>query len=170
MSNTARMRSPLRLMTCLGVALIAALAAVGLIFGGTARAQIEAQHRAADLHINQRIKPRVVEVGHKQTFIIKATNQRGERARDVRMIDLLPKGLNFVRASTSRHVPGSCHKSGRTVEFRLGDLRAGRTVTVEIIVKPTQRGRYINRAYVEHSTGELQSSDNVDIASARATR
>jgi uncharacterized repeat protein (TIGR01451 family) len=150
--------------------LVATAVAVGLTFGATAQAQIETDHRAADLHLTKTVKPRVVPVGTKQTYIIKVTNERGERARAVKMIDQLPKGVNFVRASTSRQVPGSCDKSGRTVVCRLGDLRVGRSVTIEIVVKPVNPGRYVNRAYVEHSTAELQSSDNVDIARARASR
>jgi uncharacterized repeat protein (TIGR01451 family) len=109
-------------------------------------------------------------VGSKQTFIIKVTNQRGTTARGVTVSDPLPKGLNFVRASTSRHVPGSCGKSRRTVVCRLGDLRVGNSVTVKIIVKPAQRGGYLNRAFVEQSTAEIQSSDNFDLARARRTR
>jgi uncharacterized repeat protein (TIGR01451 family) len=154
----------------LGIGLIIALAPVVLAFGSTAQAQIEAQHLAADLRISKAVKPKVVPVGSKQTFIIKVTNQRGTTARGVTMSDPLPKGLNFVRASTSRQVPGSCGKSGRTVECRLGTLRVGSSVTVKIIVKPTRRGGYLNRAFVEHTTAELQSSDNIDLARARGTR
>jgi hypothetical protein len=83
--------------------------------------------------------------------------------------DPLPRVVNFVRASTSRHVPGSCRKSGRTVTCDLGNLQVGGLVTVKIFVKPVDPGRYRNRAYVEHRTAELQSVDNIDGARARAS-
>jgi uncharacterized repeat protein (TIGR01451 family) len=157
-------------MAMLGIGLIIALAAVVLSLGTPAQAQLGAAHPAADLHITKAVKPRVVPVGTKQTFNIKVTNQRGATARGVTMSDPLPKGVKFVRASSSIHVPGSCGPSGKTVVCRLGNLRVGALVTVKIIVKPTKSGGYLNRAFVEHTTGEIQSSDNFDLARARGTR
>lgn len=168
-TDTTGRTGPLWFIALLIGALVAAAAAGALAFGSTAQAQIGTDHRAADLHLTKTVKPRVVAVGQRQKFIINVTNEGGSRARGVKVFDELPKGLNFVRASTSRHVPGSCDRSGRTVECRLGELRVGGRVTVEIVVKPTNQGRYVNRAYVEHTTAELQASDNVDPARARAT-
>ena len=169
-TNAARRKGSVWAMVCLGVALVAAALAAMVLSPGTtttAQAQVEAQHPAADLHIRKTVKPRVVPVRHKQTFNIRVTNEGNRRARNVTMSDPLPNAVKFVRASTSRHVPGSCGTSRRTVVCRLGTLRVGALVTVKIIVKPTKNGGYLNRAFVEHTTGEIQSSDNTDLARAR---
>jgi hypothetical protein len=66
----------------------------------------------------------------------------------VTMEDPLPTKVRFVRASTSRHVPGSCGlEPVRTVVCDLGTLVAGKTVTVWIVVRNVETGNYINRAF-----------------------
>jgi uncharacterized repeat protein (TIGR01451 family) len=160
---------PLWAMTLLGAVFALVAVVVASFAGGTARAEVGTDHLAADLHITKAVKPNSVPVGQTQTFVIKVTNERGDTARGVEVTDSLPKVVNFVRASTSRHDPGSCGKSGRTVTCDLGNLQVGGSVTVKIFVKPVDPGRYTNRAYVEHTTAELQSVDNIDGARARAS-
>lgn len=125
---------------------------------------------SADLSVTKSVKPRVVTVGDNQTFVIKVTNQRRDTARDVVMTDRLPDEVRFIRARTSRDRPGSCSARGGTVTCDLGNLRVDRTVTVKILVKNTEAGRYTNRVSVDHSTTKLDASDNRDAARARATR
>ena len=153
----------------LGTAFAVLAVMVASFAGGTARAQVGTDHLAADLHITKAVKPKSVRVGARQTFVIKVINERGDRARGVVVTDPLPRAVKFVRASTSRHVPGSCGKNGRTVTCNLGSLRVGQSVTVKIFVKPVKKGKYVNRAFVEHRTAELQSVDNIDGARARAS-
>jgi hypothetical protein len=87
------------------------------------------------------------------------------------MRDPLPDKVRFVRASTSRHDPGSCRSRNRTVTCDLGNLRVGRSVTVKIFVRPVRSGKYVNRAFVDQTrTAELQAVDNIDGAKARAAR
>ena len=155
----------------LGAAFALVAVVVASFAGGTARAQdVGTDHLAADLHITKKVKPKAVRVGSKQTFVIKVLNERGDTARGVVVTDPLPDKVKFVRASTSRHDPGSCGKSGRTVTCNLGSLRVGQSVTVKIFVKPVKAGKYRNRAFVEHRTAELQSVDNIDGVRANATR
>ncbi len=81
------------------------------------------------------------------------------------MTDPLPSKVRFVRASTSRRVPGSCDVNDRVVACRLGDLRPNRTVTVKIQVRPVVAGSYTNRAFASHDnpgalgTGASNASD-----------
>jgi large repetitive protein len=150
------------------VMLLAAMAVAVLALSGAAWAQTTA---SADLSVTKTIKPKVVTVGDNQTFTIKITNQRGGTARDVVMTDPLPTNkVRFVRASTSRRVPGSCSASGGVVTCDLGNLRVDRTVTVKILVKNIDAGKYVNRASVSHATNELDRSDNRDGVRARSTR
>ncbi len=106
--------------------------------------------RGVDLDVRKTVHPGAVKVGELQTFTVKVTNDGARRAEGVRMTDPLPSKVRFVRASTSRHVPGSCSVDDRIVACRLGDLRPDRTVTVKIQVRPVVAGAYTNRAYASH--------------------
>ena len=168
MANTTRRTVAAVPLWAVALLLAAAFAVAAVVtFGaGSARAKLE---RSADLTVTKTINPRVVTVGQTQTFTIKATNSRGGTARQVHMTDPLPTQVRFIRASTSRRVPGSCGLVQRIVTCDLGNLVVGRTVTVQIRVELTQAGRYTNHAFVNHTTEELDHSDNRDDAQARAT-
>ena len=107
--------------------------------------------RGVDLGVRKTVHPGAVKVGELQTFTVKVTNDGVGRAEGVRMTDPLPSKVRFVRASTSRHVPGSCGMDDRVVACRLGDLRPDRTVTVKIGVRPVVAGSYTNRAFASHA-------------------
>jgi uncharacterized repeat protein (TIGR01451 family) len=121
--------------------------------------------RVVDLDVRKTVHPGAVKVGELQAFTVKVTNDGARRAEGVRMTDPLPSKVRFVRASTSRRVPGSCGVDGRIVACRLGDLRPDRTVTVKIWVRPVVAGAYTNRAYASHAnpgalgTGASDASD-----------
>ena len=115
--------------------------------GGSAGAQ---EARSVDLDV-ETVHPRTVQVGDRQTFTIRITNDGSTRAEGVRMRDPLPSKVRFIRASTSREVPGSCDIEDRVVTCRLGTLRSDRTVTVKIYVRPVAAGSYTNRAYASTS-------------------
>ena len=123
---------------------LAAVGALVVVLGGEAGA-LEA--RFVDLDIEKTVQPRTVQVGDPQTFTVRITNDGTTRAERVRMRDPLPSEVRFIRASTSREVPGSCGIDDRVVTCRLGTLRADRTVTVKIYVKPVVAGSYTNRAF-----------------------
>ncbi len=86
------------------------------------------------------------------------------------MTDPLPREVRFLRASSSRQVPGSCGIEDRVVKCRLGALRADKTVTVKIYVRPVVAGSYVNRAYANfrNANGLLVEEDK-DAARAEAT-
>ena len=122
-----------------------------------------------DLDLTKTVSPKVVRVGEPQTFTIRVTNEGAGRAEGVRMTDPLPSKVRFVRASTSRDVPGSCGIDDRVVACRLGTLRSGKTVTVKIHVKPVVEGPYSNRAYVSHGSPADRAPDTQgDSDAARA--
>ena len=149
-----------------GVLLAGALAAAALLVvlaGGTAGAQ-EAQ--SADLAVRKTVSPKSVQVGETQVFTIKITNEGSTRAERVRMSDPLPSKVRFIRASTSREVPGSCGIEDRVVRCRLGTLRADRTVTVKIYVRPVVEGSYTNRAYVSFDNPGAREGDASNISDA----
>ncbi len=149
-----------------GVLLAGALAAALLVAlgGGAAGAQ---EARSVDLVVKKTVSPGSVQVGERQVFTVKITNEGSTRARGVRMTDPLPREVMFLRASTSREVPGSCGVEDRVVECRLGALRADKTVTVKIYVRPVVAESYVNRAYASfRNTNGLLVEEDKDAARA----
>ena len=118
-----------------------------------------ADARGVDLDVRKTVHPRTVQVGEPQTFTVMVANDGTTRAERVRMRDPLPPEVRFIRASTSREVPGSCGIEDRVVACRLGTLRAGRAVTVKIHVKPVVAGSYTNRAYASFDNSGALGSD-----------
>ena len=166
MTNTTTGRTVgLRTVALLaGVFAAAALLVVAL--GSTAGAQ---EKRAVDLVLQKTVSPKTVQVGDQQAFTIRIANRGTTRAEAVRMSDPLPSAVRFIRASTSRHVPGSCGIDDRVVVCRLGNLGPGEAVTAKIYVKTVRAGAYTNRAFVSFRsdrTSERDSSDNSDAARA----
>ncbi len=146
---------------------LAAMAALLVALGGSAAGAQEAQ--SVDLDVRKTVSPKTVQVGETQVFTVKVTNDGTTRAERVRMRDPLPSKVRFIRAATSREVPGSCGIEDRVVTCRLGNLRVDKTVTVKIYVKPVEAGSYTNRAYVSYSNSaalERDASDNSDAARA----
>ncbi len=153
-------------------AMVGALGVAVVAFGPAAGAQTA---QGVDLNLNKSISPRAVAVGENQTFTVRVTNEGNRRARNVVMRDPLPSAVRFIRASTSRRVPGSCGLRDRTVVCDLGTLRPGRTVTVKIVVRVVEAGTYTNRAFASCCTssigeGDLDPSDNTDTATGEGTQ
>jgi uncharacterized repeat protein (TIGR01451 family) len=150
-----------------GVLAAGALAALLALGGGAAGAQ---EARSVDLAVKKTVSPKSVQVGGRQVFTVRVTDEGSTRARGVRMTDPLPREVRFLRATTSRQVPGSCGIEDRVVECRLGALRADKTVTVKIYVRPVVAGSYTNRAFANfrNSNGLLVKEDK-DAARAEVT-
>ena len=148
-------------------ALVVALAAMAalLVFsgGGAAGAQ---ETRSVDLDVKKTVSPATVQVGERQVFTVRITNDGSTRAEGVRMRDPLPSKVRFVKTRTSREVPGSCGIDDRVVTCRLGTLRADRTVTVKIYVKPVVAGSYTNRAYASFGKSSALGRDASEYSDA----
>lgn len=143
--------------------LVAAAALLLMALSGAAGAQ---EPRSADLDVDKTVSPKSVPVGGQQTFTIRITNEGTARAEGVRMRDPLPSKVRFIRASTSRHVPGSCGIEDRVVKCRLGNLRVDHTVTVKIYVKSVVSGSYTNRAYASFNDSSALGRASSEISDA----
>ena len=137
-----------------------------MAFGGTAGAQTA--QGGPDIALKKTVYPKAVQVGERQTFTISITNEGTGRAEGVRMPDPLPSKVRFIRASTSREVPGSCGIEDRVVACRLGTLGVDKTVTVKIHVKPVVAGSYTNRAYVSYGSPSARALESDTSDAARA--
>jgi uncharacterized repeat protein (TIGR01451 family) len=170
MSGTTTTQRTVRLWA--GVLLAVAIAAAALLAvlgGGAAGAQAA---RGVNLDVDKTVSPRTVQVGERQVFTVRITNRGSARAREVRMRDPLPSAVRFIRAETSRHVPGSCGIADRVVRCRLGTLRPHRAVTVKIHVRPVVAGSYVNRAFASFGnsasrTSGLSADESSDAARAQ---
>ncbi len=140
-----------------GVLLAGALAAALLALGGGAAGAQEAT--SVDLAVKKTVSPKSVQVGERQVFTVRITNEGSTRAEGVRMREPMPREVRFLRAETSREVPGSCGIEDRVVECRLGNLGVDKTVTVKIYVKPVVAGSYTNRAFVSFDNSGARERD-----------
>ncbi|MBK9131760.1 MAG: DUF11 domain-containing protein [Gammaproteobacteria bacterium] len=74
-------------------------------------------------------------------------------ARNVRIIDTLPSGVDPVSLTAST---GTCSAAGRIFTCTLGDLPVGGAVaTIDITVNPTDKGVIVNRAVANFDGGFL---------------
>jgi uncharacterized repeat protein (TIGR01451 family) len=149
-ANT-RWRAPRLLgIAALAVGLIV-LAAVGTGGAGAAPG-------ATDLSITKTDSPDPVVAGNNLTYTIRVTNPNpsgGNDATGVVVTDNLPSGVDFVSATG-----GICQRSGRKVTCNLGQVNAGTTATVTIVVKTKQQGSLSNTASVASSTADASLANN----------
>jgi uncharacterized repeat protein (TIGR01451 family) len=140
-------------------ALLAAVAAAALAFAGVGAA---APAGSADLGITKVDNPDPVTVGSTLTYTIQVQSFGPDAATDVTVTDSLPKGVDFVSATTTA---GQCARKGRKVTCALGTLLAP-TVnysgppTVTLIVIPRQLGTIVNTASVKGDRKDPVAANN----------
>ncbi len=76
-------------------------------------------------------------IGAQVTYTATVSNAGPERALDTLLGALLPVSVNPLSATPSQ---GECALAGRTLACSLGDLRAGETATVAVVVTPIHSG------------------------------
>jgi uncharacterized repeat protein (TIGR01451 family) len=102
----------------------------------------------ADLSLTNVDSPDPAHVGQELTYRITVTNSGPRGASGVRVTDKLPKTTGFGSTSSSQ---GTCSRNKLTVSCSLGGLAKGATATIQILVKPTQKGTITNTASVSAS-------------------
>ena len=105
----------------------------------------------ADLEVTKTDSPDPVHVGQNLTYTVRVTNKGPQASFGVLLNDTLPKNAGFGSVTTTQ---GSCtiKPAKRLVTCTLGNLAAGGTVTVTIVVKPTSKGVISNTAEVTASS------------------
>jgi uncharacterized repeat protein (TIGR01451 family) len=111
--------------------------------------------QAAALAITKRA-PKRARSGQRFVYTIRVRNRSAVVARNVVMVDPLPRGLVYLRSTPRGTV------RGRTVTVRLGNMRPGQVKTVRVIVRSVAslRGRRVNLA--------VARADNARVVRARA--
>ncbi len=118
-----------------------------------------AQTCKADLSVSKS-GPATGHVGQAITYTITVHNGGPDAAQGVTVTDTLPKNAGFGSAASSQ---GTCAPKPKqqVVVCTLGTMANGTNVTVTIVVKPTQKGKFTDTATVsETSPGDPNSSNN----------
>jgi uncharacterized repeat protein (TIGR01451 family) len=113
----------------------------------------------AELKVTQTASPKPVLVGDQLTYEITVRNDGGYAVPDVRVVDWLPEGVDFVTAVTSQ---GLTTTHPGVIEWDLGSVEAGTGATVLLTVVPWDPGLITNRvevlsAYVDPADPNLVS-------------
>jgi uncharacterized repeat protein (TIGR01451 family) len=102
---------------------------------------------AADLSVTKTDAPDPAQVGQNLTYTIVVTNNGPQAASGVTATDQLPKNAGFGSVTTTK---GTCSlkPQKRQVTCAIGDMASGESVTIIIMVKPTQKGTITNTVSV----------------------
>jgi large repetitive protein len=113
---------------------------------------------SANLSITKTESPNPATVGQPVVYTLTVANAGPSAAKDVRVVDPLPRGVSFVSAKPSQ---GRC-VGGATVRCALGTIAAGAKATIAIRVIPRAAGTVKNVATVASSTQDPTKSNNDD--------
>jgi uncharacterized repeat protein (TIGR01451 family) len=97
-------------------------------------------------------------VGDTFGYVITVKNTGTSDASDVLTTDPLPGQVSYVSATPSS---GSCHKSGSTVNCDLGQVNAGASASVTIMVKASHSGTVSNTASLTFAD-DTNATNNAD--------
>ena len=111
----------------------------------------------ADLEVTKAADPTVGTAGQALTYTLTVTNAGPFQATGAIATDAVPAGAAFVAASASQ---GTASLVGGAVVARLGDLAAGNSATVTIVVTPSAAGSLTNTADVTANEPDPDPSNN----------
>lgn len=107
----------------------------------------------AELTINKTVDRRAVRVGQNVRFTITVTNNGPDTALNTMVTDRLPDAMRYISSSATR---GSYNPA--TGVWMVGDLPAGSSAVLDIVVQLIRRGTFVNVATV--SSGSSSGGNN----------
>jgi uncharacterized repeat protein (TIGR01451 family) len=126
-----------------GIATVALLGLIGASIIGTGGAA--AVVGPTDLVLTKTDSADPVAQNANLTYTIRVNNAGAGDATAVTVTDTLPSQVDYVSATPSQ---GTCNRAGSTVTCALGQVNAGVTATVSIVVKAKKTGTASNTATV----------------------
>ena len=94
------------------------------------------------------------------TYTLTIANTGPDDATGVVLTDTLPGGVVFASVDTTQ---GDCGEAGGIITCNLGSIVNGATVTVTVVVTPTELGTITNAVSVTAAELDIESSNNLDI-------
>ena len=118
----------------------------------------------ADLSLTLRAAPDPVLEQGLLTYSISLTNRGPHRATEVRLADVLSRGVDVELVQTSQ---GSVTNDQNVVRYELGDLPVGSNATVTVVVQANGSGLLTNSASASAEEIDLNPADNVAVVVVR---
>jgi len=115
-----------------------------------------------DLVLTKSDSPDPVTQGSNLTYTIQVQNNAAP-ATGVVVTDTLPSQVDFVSATPSQGTP--CDRTGSVVTCNLGNMAAGATATVMIVIQPNKTGTISNTAVVASTPPDTNAANNSDTES-----
>lgn len=143
------------------------LAVVPVAMLGFAGAGSAAPPASTDLKITKTDSPDPVRVGSTLTYTIQVQNLGPKAATGVTVTDGLPKGVDFVSATSTS---GQCTVKGQNVTCAVGDIGVGTgasipSVTIKVI--PRQAGSITNTATVKSDQKDTVAANDTATATTK---
>ena len=104
-----------------------------------------AQTCTADVSVAQTASPDPVHIGQSLTFTIQVINNGPDVAKGVTLSDQFDRNAGFGSVTTD-HGTCTAKPDKRLVTCSLGNLNAGETATITLVVKPNRKGSFTNTA------------------------
>lgn len=123
--------------------------------------QVGSVNPVANLELIKTAAPDPVRAGQALTYTLTVENLGPDVATGVQVVDVLPAGVVFDSASSTR---GSCVESSGVVTCYPGTMQAGQTATITIVVDTTTGGQLVNTAVVSSNESEPTPANNQDSA------
>jgi uncharacterized repeat protein (TIGR01451 family) len=114
----------------------------------------------ADLAVTKSDSRDPATVGGRLSYLIAVTNNGPATATGVTVTDDLPRGVQFVRASSTA---GTCSLQGGDVICAVGSIASGATVNVRIDVRPSRSGTLTNEASADAAETDPVAANNSDV-------
>ena len=111
----------------------------------------------SDLALGMVASPEPVIVGANLRYTISITNRGPSTAKNVAVSQLLPSSVIFIAASASQ---GSVAQAGGVVSASLGQMSAGGTATVTVIVQPATVGTISSSANANSEQPDFNLANN----------
>jgi uncharacterized repeat protein (TIGR01451 family) len=110
-----------------------------------------------DLAVEASGHPAAVPVNSNLTYTVSVQNSGLRPMGEVKLVDALPRGLNFVLAEASQ---GACASTAGTIACDLGEIAPDATVLVTLVATPIIEGTFTNTFTVEGNVNEANLSNN----------
>lgn len=117
-----------------------------------------------DLYIAKTVSVATTSIGEEFDYTLTVKNIGANLATEVVATDILPAGLIYVSSSTNYGL-ANYNTSTRTINWSIGDLAIGATVTLAIKVKTDVEGVVVNKATVDSKEKDVNLANNTSTIS-----